>query len=316
MRNWINYCKYQNVAVVLGKATAGIFAIDIDVTNKYISEEIWDIAERVLGKTPFIRQGMFPKLLLLYRSDDEIKSKSYTLDIEDRKHAIEILGAGKMVTILGLHHKTGMNFKWLDSDTEGQDWAYSPLTQRPEMAPTTTQEKVTEFLEAVFEKYPAYKVQGMGSSSCVIDLSANAEGIAVPKLQDSDEWVTSEGKIIDGREKFITSLVYRTVQANLSEIKSTKDIDDLRSRITVAVIKEFIAKCQTDYKWNQNSIKHNAGIRVNHLINKLNNGEIEIHVNIPEIIKTIDGKWSINSELRQKLASIKPTKKIDFKKYF
>lgn len=143
---WIKHCPDHNVACVLGDGSGRACAIDIDVTDEPLAEQITQIALDIFGDTPLKRVGRAPKIALIYRSPDEgdlIKNRA--IRAVDGGHGIDILSRGKTLTFYGTHHKTGRPYAWINS---------SPLNLSPQDLPVITREQVKIFLEAVAEIMP------------------------------------------------------------------------------------------------------------------------------------------------------------------
>jgi hypothetical protein len=142
---WTLHCATLNVACVFGPASGNTFAVDIDVLDESISAEIVALTNDLLGYTPLRREGMAPKLALIYRHapDDVLASRSRWLAAPDdsaSEHGIEILGRGKVLTFHGRHHKTGCYYKWLDQN---------PQVVGPDAAPLVTSADVEGLLKAI-----------------------------------------------------------------------------------------------------------------------------------------------------------------------
>lgn len=158
---WGVICATENTALVLGNGpTAGsrVRAIDIDVSDAFWSTQIANLATIHLGHTPLARQGRAPRWMLFYReavetpAEQTIRSRSFTFEQQsDEAEAVgshdglEILSAGRMATIHGRHHKTGMHFVYADKQ---------PSMLSPEDLPVIDQAKVDAFLRAVHELRP------------------------------------------------------------------------------------------------------------------------------------------------------------------
>ena len=129
MRGWQNFLHERPSAVRLemwshwntagvpgvGIVTGQVIAIDLDITHQALANAVLNAAQRILGRTPFIRYGNAPKAILVYRSADETitkrKSPLYTLPEHD-KQAVEILGAGQQFVAYGVHPTTKQPYHW------------------------------------------------------------------------------------------------------------------------------------------------------------------------------------------------------------
>src|SRR3546814_19557160 len=64
---WSRHCATLNVAMVLGPGSGDTFALDIDVLDEALALRALELADDILGYTPFRRVGRAPKLALLFR---------------------------------------------------------------------------------------------------------------------------------------------------------------------------------------------------------------------------------------------------------
>lgn len=113
-------------------------AVDIDVTDADLAQDIEDLATRMLGPAPR-RVGNWPKRLMPYRVSLPISKMRVAFEKDNRRHAIEILGQGEHFVFYGVHPKTGSYYTWqdLDLNTGFEGW------------PLVTPDQVEEFLDAV-----------------------------------------------------------------------------------------------------------------------------------------------------------------------
>ncbi|WEJ31708.1 bifunctional DNA primase/polymerase [Devosia sp. SD17-2] len=181
-----------NLAIQCCAASGHARAIDIDCRTEEVAEHVMQLAFEHLGTTPFVRVGMAPKLLLLYRvegEDIDIGSFSVTLgnpdgtvDIGDDGqplNAIEFLGNGKIVTCYGLHHKTGKPFDW----TRG---TLHPAAAGPENAPVITKDSLAAFFNAVHSYRPFLS---RGSSSNPYGGKASFEAFEARDISGERMWM-------------------------------------------------------------------------------------------------------------------------------
>ena len=245
--DWQLHCARLNVACAFGPASGNTFAVDIDITDRRLSDDVLALAQEILGDTPFIREGMCPKLALIYRHGDGDGEAIPSLSrrFADRpEDGLEILGAGKPLTIYGRHHKTGNYFQWLGSS--------QPLLSRPSAAPLVTHGQIARFLDAVQRLAPFLAMTsnitpGIGSGSGWREVTG--DGIALPVLSDGP-WVRgASGRITDGRYSYMSALVARTVRRNCPTLGHAQD-RQLLARITAAVVKEFEASTEPSPRWH------------------------------------------------------------------
>lgn len=116
IRNWggrpMGACAIRNTiakqpaiaAANVGFRTGKLVAIDIDEEAEYQSRRLTDAAYRMLGYTPFLRIGRYPRRMLFYRSTNEVQSRKIG--------SVDILGAGKLAVVHGVHPDTGQWYYW------------------------------------------------------------------------------------------------------------------------------------------------------------------------------------------------------------
>ncbi|SMC32427.1 Bifunctional DNA primase/polymerase, N-terminal [Fulvimarina manganoxydans] len=256
VRRWARQAIGMNAAVVLGRASACTFVVDIDVTDEMLSWSIQSAADEHLGRTEFVRVGNYPKAAIFYRvaSPDLIPpNRSFRLLEDDgetlSEHQIEILGQGRVQTVNGRHHKTEDRFSWMRGA--------SPSTHGPESAPLVTPEQIEAFLAAVQE---IRRVKGPASMKLdpgvEIEWTAAAGDVAVPRMRSlSDEWTTdADGIVVDGREKYLFALAQRTCLANALLCRTPEG----RQALVVAVTAEAVARIKTDHKRHSGWVRTEA----------------------------------------------------------
>ena len=102
----------------IGINTAHTPAVDIDVLDKALSDQMAEFVVDLLGPAP-LRIGRAPKKLLVYRTDKpfaKVKSHTWINDDGDRC-AVEILGHGQQFVAFGTHPGTGKPFTWPNGDS-------------------------------------------------------------------------------------------------------------------------------------------------------------------------------------------------------
>lgn len=269
--DWTSFCANKNAACVLGHGSGNTFVLDIDVENEIMSEDIQELADKMLGETPLRRVGSAPKIALFYRNAsedaDHFRSRDHKFGAVNERgencgYALEVLGAGKSITMMGLHHKTGDTFKWL---RPGQN----PLFVGPEAAPLVKPEQLQAFIAAVAEKYPFLEKQ---RSKATISVSQPSDGTtaAIRTVSvSSNSPRNADGLITDGREKYLADLVFQNVLRNRDSIQS----DNFKHDITDAVVSEFERTAVANGRWSGNNLRNEVGEKVAHLITKVNRGD-------------------------------------------
>jgi hypothetical protein len=131
------------------KTGNGLIALDIDVTDGKAAAELSALAEDMLGKTA-IRIGRAPKILMLFRTDEDMpfESVSFSTETEDRA-MVEVLASDRKFTAFGDHPKTGKPYDWPEGFPEMDTLA------------TTTPEAIKGYLAAVSERMPDAKRRGV-----------------------------------------------------------------------------------------------------------------------------------------------------------
>lgn len=257
---WGSFCPSHNVACILGQASGEVFAIDVDVSDFDLSHGIADIADRILGYTPFRRVGRFPRLVLLYRqapaseagADNVIRVSPPRFAAragEDSPGQVEILGPGKAVTFFGLHHGTGKYFIWLDK---------APHTHGPELAPLVTRAQYDYFLDAVNELRPFARraVHEVLDAAWTFDPAA---GLHRPTTLGALDWTVEQGKVVDGREQFLFRLVSTTVRANEA---AARDPGAGRQQLCALIEQEFLARAELGGTWTPLEVKRQIAAKV------------------------------------------------------
>lgn len=251
------FCPSHNVAGILGPASGHTFAIDVDVGDLDLSLGIVELADRILGYTPFRRVGQAPRIVLVYREAGAATAKSDAL-IRSKKlwfggpegHMLEILARGAPVTFFGLHHKTGKYFLWLDR---------SPHVAPPEEAREVTRDQLDEFLDAVNALRP-FK-SGTGGPAMAETWTFDAEaGLHVPaELGVSDEWNEVGGQVVDGREQFLFRLASATVRANEGVARAG---EPGKRNICALIEEQFHARAEVSGKWTAEFLRREIASKV------------------------------------------------------
>ena len=251
------FCPAHNVAGILGPASGDTFAIDVDVKDPDLSLGIVDLADSILGYTPFRRVGHAPRIVLLYREAGAATAKSDAL-IRSKKrwfqgsegHMLEILARGAPVTFFGLHHKTGKYFLWLDR---------SPHVTPPDAAHEVTRDQLDEFMDALNALRP-FKA-GTGKLAMAETWSFDAEaGLHVPaELGASDEWNELGGRVVDGREQFLFRLASAAVRANEGAARAG---EPGKRNICALVEEQFHARAEVSGKWTSEFLRREIASKV------------------------------------------------------
>ena len=136
-------------------------AIDIDVDDPTLTNQIHSIANVVFGATPVRKAGPARKLLI-FRTTEEIRKKILKLTKKDLVYKIEILGDGQQYVIGGRH-------------PEGYEYSWDQIPD-PEKIPYLTEEKLKSFFDMV-----SGFARGLGWSTA--DLSKNKAAFVRKELE-------------------------------------------------------------------------------------------------------------------------------------
>jgi hypothetical protein len=242
---WRRYVPSANVAGVMGRGSRYAVAIDIDITDRDLARRMMSLAQDVLGKTPLMRVGQEPKIALIYKNQNGA-IQNLSPKAETGGHGIDILAKTKALTFLGIHHRTGRGFRWIG---EG-----SPLSVRPDDLPEISADLVRLFLD---------------EANLIMPFAQSASGMASGFTPDWHE--NSEGKIDDGREKYLFDLVVRTVG------DAHHQGDDLRSpqvvsRLMTQIYNEFAAHAVMDGRWAGASLAREIASRVARQCSRITSG--------------------------------------------
>jgi hypothetical protein len=277
---WCLHCAGLNVALALGPGSGNTIAIDIDVTDDALSRQCQDLAFEMLGETPFRRVGRHPKMALIYRVPPgesvpnislrrfhEVDAEGNSVPGED---GIEVLSRGKPITIFGKHHKTGRYFSWIGGR--------SPLTDGPDAAPEVTGDQVQAYLERIDSQIRRFH----RGASMLVDSAewewAEEGEVNVPRIRIAGEAVPwredDQGRIVDGREQFISTLAYKVVRANPGRQPEL---------LIRTVVEQFKERAVLDGRWSERTLLNEASSRVRRLISKVNRGEIKVYQTLKEV---------------------------------
>jgi hypothetical protein len=140
-----------------GIITADTPAIDIDVLDSAVADELHRMVEQTIG-TSAVRTGLVPKRALLFRTDTPFKKMDATFTSSDgRTHKVEILGWGQQIVVHGIHPTTQEPYTWRGGEPG------------PELLPLLTEEKAKEFIAAAAQCMsargwtPKTKLNGSGN---------------------------------------------------------------------------------------------------------------------------------------------------------
>ena len=271
VERWARQAIGMNAAIVLGRASSNVFAVDIDVTDEMLSWSIQAAADETLGRTEFVRVGHYPKAAIFFRvadAEDLPANRSFRLLEEDGEtvspHLVEILGQGKLLTVNGRHHKTGDRFSWMRGA--------SPSTHGPEAAPVVTAAQIEKFLEKV-EKLRGFERKGGTASSGLVEMSwASSDGIEVPSFTRHDDagWTEQDGLVVDGRDSFILRLTLLICRANAGACVTGEG----RAKLMAAAREEYDRRVAPSGKWPESRIARTIREKTERTAKRVVEGEI------------------------------------------
>ena len=82
-----------------------LVAIDLDIEDQDLMDFVDHIAVHHFGKTPLIRIGRHPRMVLMYRNAGDIRSRKY--------HPIEVFAGSGQIVAFGYHIGAKRNYEWL-----------------------------------------------------------------------------------------------------------------------------------------------------------------------------------------------------------
>lgn len=166
--------------------TGAVIAVDIDVYNAEVSDQLTTLAFDMLGDT-IRRVGQKPKSLLVYRISTPIAkaSTSFFSTGDSKRSRVEVLGKGQQFVAFNIHPDTQKPYEWF-----GGDPSNTSIWELPEVTP----EQVTEFLDACekilsgrFQKIKSNKRQVSKSSMTDEDMLEAFNNKKRPLKIDRDE---------------------------------------------------------------------------------------------------------------------------------
>lgn len=267
---WTAAAADANAAILMGAVSGNTICLDLDITDFDLSLHIQEIAEEILGLTPFRRVGRRPKMALFYRMESGALAPNrtyYLMDEEGKEktdHIIELQSHGKLMTAYGPHHETGTMFTWQN---------YLPWHFGPEHAPLISEKNLQDFLDRVEEVRPFHRnsFSNMPSDWEYIE----TDGIHVPRLQafggDTGWAEDTEGYVYDGREKFLWSLATNAARANPGACADERGVDKLKR----VVFDEFRKKARLDGKWSEGFILEQVAEKVRRACHGVASGQVK-----------------------------------------
>lgn len=176
IRQWSkSLASSTNTGILCGE----IVAIDIDVRNEPVAARLEGLAIEILGPTVLKRYGLWPKCLLVYRTDHtffKIRTDEFQF-IEGEKACVEVLATGQQFVAFGIHPITRTEYSWPDQ---------SPCQVNVAALPSVNAEQCQRFLAAAEEV-----LQSAGAVRLTVLRARDRDGRKAARLK-SDEAASRE----------------------------------------------------------------------------------------------------------------------------
>ena len=166
----------------VGLRTGGLVGIDIDILDPDPAHAAEAVARRVLGETPLLRVGLWPKRLLIYRTDAPFRKLQVP--------GLEILGQGQQFVAFGIHPGTGQPYHWPEGDT--------PLDVAFDDLPRVVEGQCAILAAEIAALSPDAQSRSGGRRE-------PSGGVGSKPVRDAD------GRVVDGRDGWLSSIAYHAV---------------------------------------------------------------------------------------------------------
>jgi hypothetical protein len=179
-----------------------VIGIDIDETDAEEAARFHQIALEVLGDTPLVRIGQFPKRLLVYRAREPINTM---------RCGVEVLGCGSKFVAFGIHRETEKPYYWPEDSPTDTDIGALPVADG---------NLIEQYLQRVSAK-PVTVVAPTNDNA-----TSRPRALPKPELEglQSRDVRNENGRVMEGREAFLTLLVWEEYRRRYS------GVDDLAQR--------------------------------------------------------------------------------------
>jgi hypothetical protein len=190
LARWATLHPSAGVGFVYG-GSEQILGVDLDFIDEQTANRAFALTKTILGPTPFLRIGLPPKRLMLYRylGTAALPGKVFS--------GFELFLKTGQTVFAGIHPATGLPYDWVIK---------SPQDSPPSDAPETTYEKVIELIEALRPLGAARKTAGVSdhrrtNPMAPIDLGASdrrsgAVASVLPELRAADAPLAAATEII------------------------------------------------------------------------------------------------------------------------
>ena len=282
---WASAAAGANAAILLGPVSGNTICLDLDITDFDLSLHIQEIAEEILGLTPFRRIGKRPKMALFYRLPEglTVANRTYSLMTADgsvkSEHAIEIQARRKMMTAYGLHHETGDTFKWQNK---------LPRHFGPEHATEITPEMLDLFLAEVEARARAFHRNAGAGVDAQWDY-VDSHGVDRPRIRRDSEFAGyarhADGFVYDGREKFVWLMASQAARLNPAACSDERGVAKIIAAVTEACQLEL---CM-DGRWSESYLRQEVAEKVRRACAGVASGDIKPINREGGVVPTADG---------------------------
>ena len=165
----------------IGLRTGALVGVDIDLLDPDLAHRVASLVQARLGET-LMRVGLWPKRLLLYRTDAPFPKMSVP--------RFEILGAGQQFVVFGRHPDTGQPYYWPLGET--------PLDVPLADLPCVDAAACEDLLAEVAALLPR-------PSGAATGCRRTAGPAGAGPVRDED------GRVVDGRDGWLSSIAFHAV---------------------------------------------------------------------------------------------------------
>lgn len=166
----------------IGLRTGRLVGLDIDILDPDVAHAIDELAGRRLGST-LIRVGLWPKRLLLYRTDEQF--------CKCTAGKVEWLGQGQQFVAFGRHPDTGRTYYWPEGET--------PFDVPLDDLPAVDEASAHAFLA---------EAQALQPNATEVRRARPGERAQAARAPVRGE----DGTVLDGRDGWMSAIAYHVIQ--------------------------------------------------------------------------------------------------------
>jgi hypothetical protein len=167
----------------VGLRTGSLVAVDIDILDPDLAHQAGILTQARLGAT-LMRVGRWPKRLYIYRTEAPFR--------KIRIPGVEVLGQGQQVVAFGQHPDTGAPYHWPLGET--------PLDVALDQLPTVNEAACRDLVAELAQLCPGSEAPPGRPRN------GGGGGQGQAPLRDA------EGRIVEGRDGWLSSIAYHVVQ--------------------------------------------------------------------------------------------------------